>query len=240
MKLTSAQLLDLRKALMAGKLAGLDSIVFANDKVAGLHEGHTAAVFSDLKLLEPGITMGIVRLGELDKRLALFGDDVLVELEIADSKNVRRLAIKKGSSKIDFRCTAEKLITYPKTNTDDAGIFLTFTKPEVAMLSKGAKTLGAEQLTLQVKRDGTVHIECKDKNGDSFEIDLETPAAFAEDAYGYVNPFDVSSGGVFLPLLEHMVKDADTADLVIMKTGNIGMTAYGHHVIAIPRIQHGE
>jgi hypothetical protein len=37
-----------------------------------------------------------------------------------------------------------------------------------------------------------------------------------------------------------MVKDNDTADLVIMKTGNIGMTAYGHHVLAIPRIQHGE
>jgi hypothetical protein len=172
----------------------------------------------------------------------MFGDLVEVEGEVTDANKVRKLTIRGKGSKVEFRCTDEKLITYPKENNDEYGVLVTFSKPEVALLSKGAKTLGADQLTFQVKRDGAVHIECADSSMDRFEIDLETPAVFVdeENPYPVVNPFDVSAGGVFLQLLEHMVKDADTAELVVMKTGNVLMKIYGHEVLAIPRIQIGE
>lgn len=241
MKFTSSDVHNLRVALMACKLAGLDTVVISNGLVRGLNEKRNAAVFSKIELsIDPAISIGITRLSELEKRLTLFGDLVLVEGELNDANKVRKLTIKGKTGKIEFRCTDEKLIMYPKEDNDEPGLVMTLTKGEVNLIAKGAKTLGVEALTLQVKRDGKVHFECADISQDRFEIDLENDAQFVDDAYPYVNPFDVSSGGVFLALLEHMAKDQDTVELIVMKTGNITLRAFGHEVRAIPRIQNGE
>ena len=241
MKLTSTDLQKLRIALLASKLAGLDDVVISEGQLRGLHPGKNAAVLSTLELsIDPAISIGIKRVSELVKRLNMFGEDVLVEGEVTDAKKVRRLSMRgKGASKIEFRCTDEKMITYPKTNTDESGMVLTFTRPEVALISKGVTILGVDKLTLQIKRDGSVHLECRDTNADGFETDLATAAEYVDDAYPYVNAFDTTNNGVFLALLEHMVKDSDTAELVVMRSGNISMKSYGHQVFAIPRIENG-
>lgn len=241
MKLTEADLPKFRAALLACKLAGLDTVVISEGMLRGLGDKRNAALVSELKLsIDPVISMGISRVPELEKRIAMFGDLVEIDLDVNDANKVRKLTIRGKGGKVEFRCTDEKLITYPKANNDEPGAVVTFTRPEVALLVKGAKTLSVDQLTFQIKRDGAVHIECADAAMDRFEIDLENPAAFVDDPYPIVNPFDVSSGGVFLQLLEHMVKDSDTAELVVMKTGNVGMTIFGHDVLAIPRVQIGD
>jgi hypothetical protein len=240
MKLTPSDILKIRGALIAARTAGINSVVITNGYVAGVHEKHIAAIFSALALdLDPAISIGLAKLTDLEKRLSLFGE-IEVEGEVNANQKMCKLAIRGKGGKIDYRCSDERLITYPKSNSDEPGIVVTISKPEIALLSKGAKTLSAEHLTLQVKRDGTVHFECHDTNQDEFQTDLEAQAEFVDEVYPYVNPFDVSSGGVFLALLEHMVKDADTAQLVVMKTGNISLQVHGHEVFAVPRIQHGE
>jgi hypothetical protein len=113
---------------------------------------------------------------------------------------------------------------------------VTLQKPEVALIAKGVKTLGAEQLTIQIKRDGAIHIESVDTSSDRFETDLSTPAEFIDDAYPSVFNYNTTNSGVFLSLLEHSVREADSTQLVVMRSGNVGIKAYGHDIIAIPRI----
>ena len=241
MKLTQDDNRKLRTALLAARLAGVNDVVITNGIIAGVHEQHIGAIFSPIDLsIDKDVTIGIKRLTDLEKRLSLFGENIEVEIEINDAKKARKLGVRASSGKIEFRCTDERLITYPKTNQDEPGMVLTLTKAEIGLISKGAKTLGTEQLTLQIKRDGVVHVECSDANTDRFEVELAAPAEFVDDVYPYVNPFDVSSKGVFIPLLENLVKDADTAEIVVMRSGNISIRVYGHDVLAVPRIQTGE
>jgi hypothetical protein len=243
MKLTPSDVLEVRKALLAARLAGVSNVVLTNGYVAGVHDAHVSAIFSPIKLsLDPAISIGIMKLADFEKRLTLFGEDVLVEGEVNDAKKARKLLIRGKTGKIEYRCTDERMITYPKTNADEPGIVVTLTKAEVALLSRGTKTLGGSELVLQIKRDGAVHLESHDTNQDRFELDAEARAVFVDEEapYPYVNSFDASNNGAFLPLIENMVKDNDTAELVVMRTGNISLKVYGHDVFAVPKAQHGD
>lgn len=241
MKFNTDDLRNLKLALMACKLSGIEAAVFSQGQIRGLGSKHNAAIFSPISLsIDPSISMGISKLADLEKRMALFGDDVLIEGELNDAKKARKLSIRGKGGKIEYRCTDEKLIEYPKTNNDEDGIVVTFTKPEVALIAKAVKTMGADKLVLQVKRDGSVHIECMDTNNDRFETDLSTLAEFVDEPYAVVNPYDTTSNGVFITMLESMVKESDTATLIVKKSGNVGMTIFGHSLLAIPRIQIGD
>jgi len=234
--------LALRGALAACKLADIELAVISEGKIRGLSESRNAAIISALPLsIDPTVQLGVTRLSELSKRLALFGEEILLEAELTPEQKIRKLGIKGKAGKIEFRCTDVAMLEkkYPKANNDVEGVVLTFTKPEVAIISKGVKTLGAEQLTIQVKRDGAIHIESVDSSSDRFETDLATPAAFVEEPYPSVFNYNTSNTGVFLSLLEHSVREADTTDLVMMKSGNIAIAVHGHTVLAIPRIQTG-
>jgi hypothetical protein len=241
MKFNTPDILALRSAIATAKLADIDLVVISEGKIRGLSESRNAAIISDLHLsIDANIQLGITRLSELGKRLSLFGDDLSLEAEISGEIKIRKLSIKGArNTKIEFRCTDVAMLDkkYPKANNDIPGTVITFTKPEVALISKGIKTLGAEQVTLQVKRDGTVHIESSDASNDRFETELSNPAEFIEDSYASVFNYSTSSSGVFLTLLEHSVKEENTTQVVMMKSGNVGITVNKHMILAIPRIQ---
>ena len=241
MKLTSADILELKKALMAANKAGLESFVITEGKVRGLNTNQNAVILSDIQLsLDPNLQLGVVRLGELEKRLSLFGEDVLIEGEVNDAGKVRRLTIRGKGGKVDFRCTDPKLITYPKTNNDEPHAVVTLQKTEVALLSKGVKLLGGETIAVQVKRDGGVHVECVDSNNDRFELDLTAPAEFIDESTSFVHLYDAGSKGTFIGMLDQLAKDLDTVTLVFMKSGNVSFKLYGFDVLAIPRIKTGD
>jgi hypothetical protein len=227
--------------MQACRLADIDLAVISEGKIRGLSESKNAAIFSELELsIDADIKMGITRLSEFEKRLSLFGDDILIEGELNADKKVKKLTIKGKAGKIEFRCTDIALLErkYPKTHNEEVGTVITISKPEVSLISKGVKTLGAEQVTLQVKRDGHVHVEGIDSSNDRFETELETAAEFVdEDPLPSVNSYASTTSGVFLKVLDHSVRDADSVQLMMMKSGNLGMKAYGHDLLIIPRIE---
>ncbi len=238
MKLNNDDILKIRSALLACKVAGLDSVVISNGMLRGLGDKQHGAVFSEMKLsIDPTIEIGISKLGELEKRLSLFGEEVSVELELTDAKKARKLTVKGHLGKIEFRCTDSKLIKYPKENNDEAMAAISFTKPEIALMVKGTKVMGAEQIVVQVKRGGGVHVESLDQNNDRFELAASLPVEFFNEEYPSVNSFDTSSNGVFIGMLEHAAKDSDVVTLVLTKAGQFRITAYGYDLLAIPRIQ---
>lgn len=238
MKFNKDDILKIRSALLACRIAGLDSVVISQGMLRGLGDKQHGAIFSEMKLsIDPAIDIGISKLSELEKRLTLFGEEIAVEGELTDAMKARKLTIKGHFGKIEFRCTDSKLIKYPKENNDEAMAAVSFTKTEIALIVKGTKVMGAEQVVIQVKRDGGVHVEALDQNNDRFELDASMPAEFFNDAYPSVNSFDTSSNGVFIGMLEHAAKDSDIVTLVLTRAGQFRVQAYGHDLLAIPRIQ---
>lgn len=237
MKFTSSDILELRRALIAANRAGLESFVIHEGQVRGLNAPQNAVIFSPINLsFEQDVQIGVAKTNELEKRLSLFGDDVLIEGEMNDAKKMRRLTIKGKSGKVDYRCTDARLIVYPKTNSDDPFAVVTLLKPEIALLAKGSKLLAGETIAVQVRRDGSVHIECVDMNNDRFELDLETKADFVDEENAFVHLYDAGSKGTLIGILEYLAKDNDSVSLVFMRSGNVGFKLLGFDMLAIPRI----
>jgi len=239
MKLTKEDNSKLELALKACKLAEIDLAVIHEGKIRGMNDSKTAAIISGIDLtISPDVKWGITRLGELTQRIHLFSE-YDVEGELTGDQKVKKIIIRggKGNSKIDFRCTDIALLEkkYPKNQNETAVAVIHMKQAEVALLSKGVKTLGATQVTIQVKRDGQVHIESSDSSNDRFEFDLETSAEFTEDPVGMVNAYDTSNTGVILQIIEHMSRN-DDIDLVLNASGIIGLRAYDFDILAIPRI----
>lgn len=241
MKFLPVDVIEFRKALMAANKAKLESFVIHEGLVRGLNEATNAAIFSEIQFsFSKEIQLGAVKLNELEKRMGLFGDDLIIEGEVNDANKVRRLTFRGKSSKVDFRCTDARLITYPKTNEDEAFAVVTLTKAEASLLSKGVKLIGGEELTLHIKRDGGVHIECADTNNDRFELDLEAKAEFIDEPGSLARTYDAGSKSSFLPMIDHLARDNDEVSLVFMRTGNISMKLYNLDMLAIPRIHTGD
>jgi hypothetical protein len=239
MKLNSDDVLKLRSALAACKLAGVEDAVIHEGLVRGLNPQHHGAIFSTIELsIDPSVAFGIGRLVELEKRMKLFGDNILIEGELTDTNLVKKLTLRGASSKIEFRCTDPKLLKYPKTNTDQEMAVVQLTKPEIALIAKSVKTIGAEQVTFQVRKDGQVRVEAMDQNNDRFETELSVPAEFIEAPYPAVNNFDCTNAGVLLGMLEHLASQNDVVSTALMRSGQFKLQAHKHTLLAIPKIQY--
>lgn len=229
----------LRVALSACRIAGLDHAVIHEGMVRSLHDARVSAIISELRLsIDPELKLGIMRLSELEKRLSLFGDDVLIEGEVTGDKKIRKLMVRGKAGRIEFRCTDVSLLDrkYPRSSNDQPKAVVTISKAEASLLSKGVRTLGAEQLHLQVKKDGQVRLESVDSSSDRFELELTAPAEFVDEAFTFVRPYITGTNGALLPLIEHAIKDQDQLSMVLMNTGNLSLTVAGHSMIAIPKI----
>ncbi len=239
MKLTASDNQKLRAAFTACRIADIDLAVVSEGKIRGLSESKNAAIISALELsIDPEITLGITRLSELSKRLDLFGEDILIEGEVNDAKKVKKISIRGKSGRIEFRATDVALLErkYPKAHSEQAAAVITLSKPEISLIGKGVRTLGAETMTIQVKRDGSVRIESSDSSNDRFEMEVSSQAEFVDEETAIVNAYDTSSSGVILKLIEYAARDADSVSLAVMKSGNIMLNISGHDILIIPRI----
>ena len=183
---------------------------------------------------------GMTIMALADQRPELFGDRIQIEGELNNDKKVKKITIRgeNATSKIDFRCTDVALLErkYPKTHNEQEAVTINLKREDVAMMIKGVKTLGAERVTIQVKRDGHVHIESVDSSNDRFEFDLSTTAEFINEPNGYASQYDTSSTGVLLNLLSHLVRDKDEATITMNESGNLGLWINGFYILAIPCI----
>lgn len=240
MKFTSSDIAEIRRALVAANKAGIESFVIHEGQVRGLNIAQNSVIFSKINLtLDENIQIGIAKISVLANRLTLFGEDVVIDGEVNDAQKMRRLTIKGKSGKVDYRCTDARLITYPKTNSDEPFAVVTLSKAEIALVSKGAKLMASETITVQVRRDGTVHVECTDSNNDRFELDLQTKAEFVDEENAFVHQYDAGSKGTLIDVMEYLAKDSETVTLVFTRSGNVGIKLLGFDMIAVPRIVTG-
>lgn len=233
MKLTHKDVEELKTILAACKVIGVDGVVIHEGKARGAKPSLDAAILSEAKLsISEALRIGIGRVSELEKRLAIFQDQVEIEGKSNEAGDVSLLTLSANKTKVQFRCTSVNLMRYPKENQDSPLVIITFPRAEVLQISKAVKTLGAETVVLQVSRNGVIKLECADSSNDRFNIELSTTAEFVDDADGIVQTY---LADLFISLLEASAQAGD-ASLVLGHEGSITATAKGHTLIIFPQI----
>jgi hypothetical protein len=232
MKMTQTDVEQLRSAFAVCRTAGIDAVVITDNKVRGITQTAKMAIISEVKLsFDPTMKIGIGRIGELEKRLAIFTSDVSIEGKVNDNNEVSVLTITAGKSKVQFRCTSEKMIKYPKSNDDPAVCVITATKAEINQIARATKTLGAEVLTIAIGRDSTVKFECSASTNEAFGTALDAEASFVDEPQAIVHIYE---GDRFATVLDAAAREADEVSLVLGDFGSITVSIKGHTILAMP------
>lgn len=238
MKLTTKDAENLRSILSACKVIGVDGIVIYEGMARGAKPSLDAAIISQAGLsISEDLQLGIGRVAELEKRLAIFPGEVEIEGKVTDTGNVTMLTISSGKSKVQFRCTSSALMKYPKSNEDPLLGTVFLNRSEVSQLSKAAKTLGAETVVLQVSRTGAVRLECLDSSNDRFDIELERQFEFEGEKESAVQTY---LAGLFVDVLDASAKESEEIAFQLGEGGSITALAKGHTLLIMPQITTGE
>jgi hypothetical protein len=223
----------LRSIIGLCRSVGIEVVVFQDNKVLGANEARNLAIISehDIPL---AASMGIGRVSELDKRLAMF-DSPVAEVKVTDRGEVAILTLKSGKMKAQFRCTSLTMLErrYPKTNEDPAFAAITLPKIEVAQFSRAVKTFGSAKVVLKIDRSGLVRLECNDSVNDLFTLDLEHPASFLGEEEGAVFSY---SAGNFTQVIDLGAKEQDEVTMVMGESGSLTTLVRGHTLVIAPNV----
>jgi hypothetical protein len=232
MNLTNNDVEQLRAAFQICRVAGIDAVVVTDNQIRGVTPSTKMAVISPASFsFDSTIKLGIGRIGEFEKRLNIFAGAVEGEGKLNDANEVSVITLGAGRSKVQFRCTSERLIKYPKANDDDVVATITAKKSEVQQVSRAVKTLGAEQLTLAIGRDGAVKFECSSPTNEAFATEFDTKAEFESDPQGIVHIYE---GDRFATVLDAAARDAEEVTMVLGELGSLTISIKGHTVVALP------
>lgn len=234
MKTIQTDIDELKSILAACKIVGVDGIVIHEGQARGAKPSLDAAILSPANFsFGSDLRIGIGRCGELEKRLNIFSGPVSIEGKVNDAGDVSMLTLSSGKTKVQFRCTSANLMKYPKSNEDQPVCLITFTKLEVQQLNKAVKTLGAENIVIQVTRAGVVRLECFDSSNDKFDIELSKEVEFVEEAEGIVQTY---LGALLVDVLDAACKDSEETTIVLGEAGSITAKAKGHSLLIMSQI----
>jgi hypothetical protein len=231
--LSAQSLTSLKKACTAAGLIGVEAAVLTEGMIRGVNPAENAALITEIDTnLPPDVRIGIGRINELNKRLALLGDAATVDLVANEAGDVTSLTISAGRSKASFRCSKATLIKYPKENIDPPGAIISMGKEEAQLLVRAIKTYGPEEVSLHLAEDGTLTFEGRDSTNDVFKLDIEKKAEFIDEPLSIVTKFDTGN-------LTSTVNAAASAGAVSFVLGSdintITILVNGHGLVLVPK-----
>ena len=234
MKFTPKDIEELKTILAACKVIGVDGVVIHEGMARGAKPSLDAAILSIAKLsISEALRIGIGRVAELEKRLAIFPGEVMIEGKSSDAGDVSLLTLSSGKTKMQFRCTSAALMKYPKLNDDKPFAIIAFNRSEVSQISKAVKTLSSETIVLHISRAGGVTLECVDSSNDKFDIELSKPVEYVEEADSVVQTYLAT---LLVDVLDAAAKDAEDVTFVLGQSGSITATAKGHTLLVMSQI----
>jgi hypothetical protein len=232
MKLTHEDLLRIRSAFSVCRSGGIEAVVISEGQIRGISVTGKAAIISKLGVSTGDTRIGVGRISDLEKRLGIFTGEILAEGTVNQNNDCSLLSIKAGRSSIQFRCTAEKFIKYPKSMSDDAVCSFSMSKSEVQQLARAVRTLGAEIITFQFKKtDKSIHIESTSATNETFKTVLEGSADFEGEAQNIVHTYE---GNCLSTMLDSAARDADAVDAVLGEAGSLTIIINGHTMVMMP------
>jgi hypothetical protein len=232
MKLSPSDLAELKTSFNACRIAGIDSVMITDNQIRGISANSKMAIISPIKIsIDSTIKIGISRLSELEKRLSVFSDEAYIDGTLNKNNEVLVLTMKLGKSSLQFRCTAESMIKYPKENEDTEDCSIVLNKTEVSQITKAVKTLGAEMLTIAIARDGSVSIQCTSPANETFCTTLDSNAEFVQEVHSVVQMYDADK---LTSVLDAATRDLDEIPLIIGEYGSLTFMFKTHVLIAMP------
>ena len=238
MKLNPKDIEELKSILAACKVIGVDGIVITEGRASGAKPSLDAAIISNTNLsISEALRIGIGRVAELEKRLAIFSGNLEIEGKSNEAGDVSLLTLSSGKSKVQFRCTSAALMKYPKSNDDPVFGRISLSRDEATQLSKATKTLSSETVVLHVARTGTVTLECVDSSNDKFVIELSKPIEFEDEGESMVQTY---LAGLLVDVLDAAVKDLskddDAVTLTLGEAGSVTAKVKKQTVIVFAQI----
>jgi len=230
MKLSTTDITALKTILDVCELVNIDAIVIADGKVSGINTNNTCLILSDKNLpeLETDVKLGLTRLKMLKSRLALFGSDVSIDIDVNAKNEATMLNIKGSNASVQYRATSPAKIKYPK-NVDDAPIrSVAIGKEQALMLLNAGKAMGAENVAFLFKKKNEVVVEFTDNNQEVFSTSLTNPyeeiSSDASSSSSYL-PLDT-----FTPLLKTALNETSSDVNITFCDASALITVSGHEV----------
>lgn len=234
MKLNNTNVETLKSILSVCKILGVEGVVLDQGMARGAKVSLDSAILTQCDIDIPeGLSLGIGRVDELEKRISMFPGTVDIEGKSKDDGTVSMLTLSSGKSKVQYRCTSANLMKYPKSNDDQPVAIIKLSKAEVQLAHKAVKTMGAESIVLSISRAGVVKLECMDSSNDKFEVELEQEVEFVEEAEGIVQTY---LAGLLTNVLDAASKDSEEVTMVLGEAGSITTTIKGHTVLVMSQI----
>lgn len=232
MKMEPSEVHQLRTAFSICRIAGIDSVVVTDNQVRGVSPSSKMAILSPLDMsFDKDIKIGFGRLSEFEKRLSIFSTETLIDCKVNDKNEVSLMTLSSSKAKVQFRCTSEHLIKYPKSNDDDLMVTVVATKDEITQLSRAVKMLGAPTLTISISRDLSVKFECSSETNEVFTSSLTNDAVFEDISEPVLFVYE---GDKFATVLDAAAKDVDEVILSIGAFGSLMLTIKGITILALP------
>lgn len=233
MNLNHSDFETLRTMFAVCRIAGVDAVVISEGFARGLSSTGKIALLSPLTLsASETIPIGIGRIGELEKRLSIFGGEITGRCSLsADGTTVSSIKIQSGRSSVDFRCTAAKLIPFAKSNADTEDVLIRASRAEISQLARAVKSLNPETLTIALSKSGEVRIECSSDTNERFDTVLTTSAEFLTNAQNLVNIYEADR---LSSLLDAAARDADEVQIVLGAGGTLTLSVKGQILVVIP------
>lgn len=224
MKLSQKEITQLYNIIHTATLGGIEALVFQETSigiVSGINLGSVAIIArDDLPVFHQ--KMGLTRITSLKKRLDLLINEKELTVEAKESERgeIAQLEFVAGKAKTQYRCTGTVLIKGPKEVNDGALIGrMTISKDQLAMIFNAIKVMGAAQMILIIKEDGTVIFEVTDSN-DKFTVELDTPVD-RSDAEEVESGVYYYQSAIFSNLLKAAIGGGESISMNIGISGTI-------------------
>jgi hypothetical protein len=223
MKLTPEEAVSFYSIISTACQGGIEQLVFQDEKIgvaSGMREGSCAIIVRSNVPRFPQ-KMGVTRLSTLKKRMDLLVGQPGFQMSVKESERgeIVQIELQAGKTKTQYRCTASVGIQAP-ADVSDGGVLgiLTISKEELSMILNGAKAMGATQIIMIVKADGTVSFELSDAN-DRFNVELEKSIERVdEEADSAVFYYET---GIFSTLLRTSLGSSEMINIAVGVSGTI-------------------
>ena len=235
MNLPTTSIDQIRSSLLAAQLIEASLAVFSGGKIMGINDKGDAAIISEVTGLSQELKMGIGRVDELMKRLAIISTNTEGELKLNDKGEAVLITLSSNRSKLQFRCSSLSMLEkkYPKENADTPEVVVTISKDEADFLLKGVRAFSAETVLVKISTGDEVQLECVDSNNDKLTQVAAAKAERVGDETGVI-VFSYRAD-IFAKVLAEATRDGADAAIVIGTEGTATIEARGHALILMPR-----
>ncbi len=240
MKLSRADAVNLNNLLATAAIAGIESIVIDNGFASGYTNQKTIFVSNSEEIPKLTQKIGLGRINHLRSRLDLVASnsDMYIDAKESDRGEISMLELISGKTKIQYRCMATSLIKAPKGSGDDGWRIVNINKTQSQLILNSVKVMGAKDLTLIIKKEGTIIFQISDAIHDQMTVELDNLIENIEE----VDPNDVQSviykyeTDVLLPLLRAAQTNDGEISFLVGAEGTVHLILNDHSIYVLQQM----